>query len=65
MISLQFLVGILFQKELFKDHPPFGGNEKIYRKLFEPFFNIQKIETAYNSIEPRKNSELFIKMSPK
>tara|TARA_B100000795_G_scaffold76340_3_gene54379 strand:+ start:12625 stop:13212 length:588 start_codon:yes stop_codon:yes gene_type:complete len=60
-----FLVGLLFQKELFKDHPPFGGNEKIYRKLFEPFFNIQKMETAYNSIEPRKNSELFIKMAPK
>ncbi|MFT6442697.1 MAG: SAM-dependent methyltransferase [Salibacteraceae bacterium] len=59
------LVGLLFQKELFKDHPPFGGDEKIYRKLFEPLFNIHIMKTAHNSIEPRKNSELFIKMSPK
>ena len=59
------LVGLLFQKELFEDHPPFGGDEKIYRKLFGPLFNIQIMKTAHNSIEPRKNSELFIKMSPK
>jgi len=59
------LVGLLFQKELYKDHPPFGGDEKEYRKLFQPFFIIHTMETAYNSIEPRKNSELFIKMTPK
>ena len=33
------LVGLLFQKELYKDHPPFGGDEKEYRKLFQPFFH--------------------------
>lgn len=59
------LVGLLFQKELFDDHPPFGGNAKEYRKLFSPLFQIKIMETAHNSIEPRKNSELFIKMLAK
>ena len=54
------LVGLLFNIELFKDHPPFGGSLNEYQSLFSPLFNIKKMETAYNSITPRKDTELFI-----
>ncbi len=57
------LVGVLFKTPLNEDKPPFGGNEKEYRSLFEEQFNIERMETAYNSIPPRAGSELFIKMS--
>lgn len=52
------LVGLLFNKE-FESNPPFGGTEIEYRNLFSKYFNIQKMELCYNSILPRKNSELF------
>jgi len=56
------LVGLLFNIPLNEDHPPFGGNEKEYRKLFEQKFDIEIMETAYNSILARAGNELFIKM---
>ncbi len=56
------LVGLLFNIELFKDQPPYGGNKKEYRPLFEKYFTIEFMETAHNSIGPRANNELFIKM---
>lgn len=54
------LTGILFAIDFGKSIPPFGGNEKIYRELFNPKFTIKKIATSYNSIKPRANNELFI-----
>lgn len=59
------LVGLLFQKELFTDHPPFGGFKEDYLPLFSQHFDVQIMETAYNSIPPRQNFELFIKIAPK
>lgn len=59
------LVGLLFQIPLNDDHPPFGGNRKEYEKLFKDKFEIQIMETAYNSIPPRAGNELFIKMKKK
>lgn len=56
------LVGLLFNRSLNTDKPPYGGNEKEYRKLFSEKFKIAKMETAYNSIPPRAGNELFIKM---
>lgn len=56
------LVGLLFNIPLNEDHPPFGGNEKEYRKLFVQKFDIEIMETAYNSIPARAGNELFIKM---
>ncbi|UTW61333.1 methyltransferase domain-containing protein [bacterium SCSIO 12741] len=56
------LVGLLFQIPLFEDHPPFGGNKEMYEPLFSPHFNIQVMETAHNSIEPRQGNELFINL---
>ncbi|HET8859132.1 methyltransferase domain-containing protein [Marivirga sp.] len=58
------LVGLLFNIPLFEDHPPFGGNQKEYKKLFSKYFEIQKMETAYNSIPERQGNELFIKLKP-
>jgi len=53
------LVGLLFNIPLNNDKPPFGGNKQEYVSLFEEKFNIEIMETAYNSIPQRKNNELF------
>jgi len=54
------LVGLLFNDELNKNHPPFGGNQTEYLPYFENLFKIKMFETAYNSVKPRANRELFI-----
>lgn len=59
------LVGLLFQIPLNTEHPPFGGNEAEYKKLFQEKFHISTMETAYNSIEPRQENELFVIMAKK
>lgn len=59
------LVGLLFNDPLPGDNPPFGGDATTYQALFAPYFNIHTMETAYNSIAPRKNRELFIILTPK
>jgi SAM-dependent methyltransferase len=53
------LAGVLFNRE-FEGGPPFGGTSTEYKKLFSPFFLIKKIEACYNSIDARKDSEVFI-----
>lgn len=58
------LVGVLFNRE-FDGGPPFGGNEKEYRKYFESYFTFNTFELAHNSIEPRQGAELFINLSKK
>ena len=59
------IVGLLFDDELYTDHPPYGGTKKIYSRFFAPYFDIEIMETAYNSIEPRSGRELFVKMVKK
>ncbi len=59
------LVGLLFDIPLTENSPPFGGNETLYRQLFSSHFQIDILETAHNSIKPRKERELFFKFSPK
>ncbi len=59
------LVGLLFCVPLNKNKPPFGGSKEEYLPYFEPYFQIKKMELAYNSIPPRKNSELFITLVKK
>jgi len=59
------LVGLLFNHEFPNNHPPYGGTPDEYLKMFIPHFKINIFETAYNSIKPRKNRELFIKLSKK
>ena len=56
------LAGLLFNAPLNEDHPPFGGNEEEYRKLFSEKFEIDIMHPAYNSIPQRAGNELFIKL---
>lgn len=53
------LVGVLFNRQ-FEENPPFGGDTEEYKKLFREKFKIRKMESCYNSIPPRKGTELFI-----
>ena len=57
------LVGLLFNNEFEFEGPPYGGNRKEYVQLFNPYFNIEILEIAYNSIKPRKGRELFLLLS--
>ncbi len=56
------LVGLLFDTDWQNGHPPFGGSREEYEALFNPLFEIEKLERAYNSIKPRMGSELFISL---
>jgi len=53
------VIGLLFNVPLNQTHPPFGGSEKEYLEYFKPYFEIHLMERAYNSIESRKERELF------
>ncbi len=55
------LVGLLFDIDFNSPKPPFGGDKAIYTELFNEKFQIATLETAFNSIKPRRNNELFIK----
>ncbi|MES2775230.1 MAG: methyltransferase [Bacteroidota bacterium] len=52
------LAGLLFNRS-FDENPPFGGYLEEYQSLFAKHFIIQKMEDCYNSIPPRRGSELF------
>ncbi len=54
------LVGLLFNHEFTFEGPPFGGSEKEYVELFTPFFRIEIMEMATNSIKPRSGREFFL-----
>ena len=56
------LAGLLFNCELNKDEPPFGGSKEEYENYFKELFNFKVFETAYNSIKPRVGKELFINL---
>lgn len=58
------LVGVLFDRE-FESGPPFGGNRVEYEALFSSHFQIETMESCYNSIPPRIGSELFVILSPR
>ncbi|MGG7033580.1 MAG: methyltransferase domain-containing protein [Flavobacterium sp.] len=53
------IAGLLFQFPLTEVGPPFGGSANEYIELFSDDFNIKILETANNSILPRKGNELF------
>lgn len=56
------LVGVLFARNFEQDGPPFGGELEEYRALFSKVFGILKLESCYNSINPRKGNEVFISL---
>jgi SAM-dependent methyltransferase len=57
-----YLAGVLFDDPLNDDHPPFGGDETVYRSYFFPTFEEKIMARCYNSIGPRKDRELFIEL---
>lgn len=59
------LVGVLFDLPLNDNQPPFGGNQEIYKSLFETNFVIHKMEKCNNSILPRAGNELFFQLIKK
>ncbi len=56
------LVGLLFNRD-FESGPPFGGTKVEYMGYFSPYFSNLKMTECYNSIEPRRDSELFIQLT--
>jgi thiopurine S-methyltransferase len=54
------LIGVLFIDPLHSKLPPFAVTKEEYITLFQPYLQLQKLETCYNSIKPRQNRELFI-----
>lgn len=58
------LTGVLFSK-VFEGGPPFGGTIAEYEKMFASKFLIKNLEPCYNSIDRRKNSEVFINLIAK
>ncbi|WP_298246367.1 SAM-dependent methyltransferase [uncultured Christiangramia sp.] len=59
------LAGLLFNFELKEDGPPFGGSREEYLTYFSPYYHIEILEKAYNSIKPRLGTELFFKFRKK
>ncbi len=59
------IVGLMFEKDFGKPHPPFGGNKEEYIRTFEPYFEIHTIEKCCNSIPPRIDTELFVQFNKK
>lgn len=59
------LFGLLFDFPLTEEGPPYGGSKAEYLNLFTENFNIKTLETAYNSIKPRTERELFFIVLPK
>lgn len=51
--------GLFFNRTFEQEGPPFGGCKEEYEKLFSPHFHINTLEEAYNSIKPRRGTELF------
>ncbi len=54
--------GVLFDQNFEKVGPPFGGTEDEYRQLFLSHFTIKYMNACYNSIKPRANTELWIRL---
>lgn len=59
------LAGLLFDFDLKKEGPPFGGSREEYLTYFSEYFSIEILERAYNSIKPRQGKELFFKFRRK
>ena len=61
MAKDEILAGLLFDR-FFESGPLFGGSQTEYKLLFKGAFESLTMETTYNSITPRANSELFFKL---
>lgn len=59
------LAGLLFDFILTDEGPPFGGSTDEYRQRFADFFNLNRMDRADLSIEPRTGRELAIRFVKK
>ena len=59
------LIGLLFNMTFESDEPPFGGNTKLYKKLFEDKYHCLKMGVSDKSISQRLGSELWMEMKKK
>jgi methyl halide transferase len=59
------IAGLLFNRHFEQDGPPFGGTAEEYKSLFEPYFNLLKMEACTSSIPQRQGNELFVIFSKK
>ena len=59
------LTGVLFSRMFAFQGPPFGGDRAEYTNYFEPYFDILTMEDCHNSILPRTETELWIKLRKK
>ena len=59
------IAGLLFNRSFPFAGPPFGGSKEEYILLFETKFDIKIMEEAYNSVEARRGSELFVLLESK
>ncbi len=59
------LVGLLFNHEMDREGPPFGGTKEEYFEYFRPYFEFTVFENCYNSIKPRSGRELFMILKKK
>lgn len=59
------LVGVLFAHPFDHQGPPFGGTAEEYEALFAPYFDIQRMHTAVDSVSPRAGRELFMELRAK
>ena len=59
------LAGLLFDFPLTHEGPPFGGSAEEYRLRFADFFDLDRMDRADLSIEPRAGRELAIRFVKK
>ena len=59
------LVGLLFNREFEDDHPPFGATKELYTNPFENHFSFKIFENCKNSLNSRKDHEIFIEFEKK
>lgn len=60
-----YLTGVLFNEKFERDGPPFGGTQKGYESLFQPYFHLEEWHLAHDSISPRQGRELFLRFRKK
>lgn len=59
------IIGLLFDRIFTQTGPPFGGTVSEYLSIFQPHFEIKKMEACANSVVPRAGTEVFINMIKK
>lgn len=59
------LVGLLFDIDFGKPHPPFGGCKDEYLNLFQQDFEVITMSTSDKSVKPRLGTELWTEMKLK